>query len=344
MDKHLIPMGARHHILIKKTSDLIVQKMHLRPFIWPLALLLLILLTGCDTGVRPLKIGSNQWPGYEPLYLARDLGLLRTDTVKLVELPSASDVMQYLKDGILDAGMLTLDETLTLLSGGVDVRVVLVMDISNGADAVLSQPSIQTLSDIRGKYVGVERSALGAVMLESLLGAAVLQKQDIHIVNLTVDRQEQAFMNDQVDVVITFEPTRSKLLMAGAKELFSSRQIPGRIIDVLVVRAEAIHEHAEQIHSLTQAYFEAVKYIANNRSDSMQRIAPRLGITPQQLETAYDGLLLPDMETNRSWLTRPGDRLTESARRLLTLMKHWQLLKGSPDVSQLPESRFLESP
>ena len=37
---------------------------------------MVFLLSGCtESPQKPLRIGSNPWPGHEPLYLARDLGL-----------------------------------------------------------------------------------------------------------------------------------------------------------------------------------------------------------------------------------------------------------------------------
>jgi len=45
-----------------------------------------------------------------------------------------------------------------------------------------------------------------------------------------------AFKKRQVDAIVTFEPVKSELLSSGANILFDSHQIPGRIVDVLVVR------------------------------------------------------------------------------------------------------------
>lgn len=308
------------------------------------AMLLVTLLSACGAPEHPLKIGSNQWPGYEPVYLARELGHLDPHQVKLVELLSSSDVMQNLRDGVLDGGMLTLDEVITLLGEGLDLRVVLVMDVSNGADTVLSQPEIKTLDDIRGRRIGVELSALGALMLESLLDAAHLKRNEVKLVNLTVDRQDEAFLLRQIDVLITFEPLRSRLLANGANELFSSRRIPGRIVDVLAVRGDVLGDHGEQLRTLTQAYFLGLKQLREHPKDNLPRIAPRLGMPVKDLKTAYTLMTLPDVKANRDWLAPPGRRLEQSAARLADLMRRWRLIDGAPDIHALADPDFLPQP
>ena len=56
----------------------------------PGAVVLIVLLAcvGCTPDPEPiLRVGTNVWPGYEPLYLARDLGYL-DESIRLVEYSS----------------------------------------------------------------------------------------------------------------------------------------------------------------------------------------------------------------------------------------------------------------
>ncbi len=299
-----------------------------------------LLLTACSEEPA-LRIGSNQWPGYEPVYLARELGDFARSEVRLVELPSATDVMQYLRNGNLDGGMLTLDEALTLMAEGVPLRAVLVLDVSNGADAVLAHPQFKNLSDLKGRRVGVEISALGAVMLESLLEAADLHRDDIEVVPLTVDRQRQAFLDHAVDAVITFEPTLSQLRSLGAVTLFDSSRIPGRIVDVLVLREDILDEQAGHVRALLDGYFQARRYLDEQPATAIGRMAPRVHMNNADFRTALAGIRLPDLDENRQLLGGSSPRLTATAEDLLTLMVEWKLVESTPDVARLADDRFL---
>lgn len=113
----------------------------------------------------PLRAGISPWPGYETLFLARSLGYLESSSIRLVELPSATEVMQALRNESLEIATLTLDETVTMLASGVKLKVVAVMGISSGTDALLAQPQYQSLQDLKGKRIGVENTAAGATVL-----------------------------------------------------------------------------------------------------------------------------------------------------------------------------------
>ena len=70
---------------------------------------LLLSLFGCmgqpDTALR---IGTNVWIGSEPLYLARDLGRLDSDSVQLVEYPSASEVLRAFRNEAIDGMVISV--------------------------------------------------------------------------------------------------------------------------------------------------------------------------------------------------------------------------------------------
>ena len=129
-------------------------------------LVLALTLSACSqTPEPPLRIATNIWPGYEPLYLARSLGYYEKTPIRLVEMTSASETIQAIRNNIIEGAALTLDEVLVLLADDFDLHVILVMDFSHGGDVLLAKPSIETLDELRGKKVAVETSAVGAILL-----------------------------------------------------------------------------------------------------------------------------------------------------------------------------------
>jgi len=170
-------------------------------------------LAGCGAdNPGALRVGTNLWVGYEPLYLARAIGALPGDQVRLVELPATSDVIHALRGHTLEAAALTLDEVLSQVASGVDLRVVLVLDESNGGDVVIGHPGMRGLYDLKGRRIGYENTAVGALMLDAALRAGHLTPADVTLVPVTPDRHVAAFTTGDVDAVVTFEPARSELL------------------------------------------------------------------------------------------------------------------------------------
>lgn len=316
--------------------------MQLRVLLGYFWLMAAMFVAGCNAQPEPvLRVATNVWPGYEPLYLARSLGLYDQSPIRLVEMNSASEVAHALRQGTVEAAALTLDEALTLMQDGVNLRVVLVMDVSNGADVLLARREIASLQALRGKRVGVEEDAVGAVMLDAALDAAGLSGKDIRLVPLTVNEHAAAWREHRVDAVVTFEPVRTQLMREGAHEIFSSSQIPGRIVDVLVVRADLIDQHPATLKTLISGHFAALDHLARQPQDAATRIAPRQAVSPDSVLQQFRLLQLPDVKENRRWLGGPAPSIMKSASDLTSLMLKNRLLQRSVDVSRLAEPALL---
>lgn len=299
-------------------------------------------LNGCDKDRTPLlRVGTNLWPGYAPLYLARSQGLLDTASIRLVELPSATQVMHELRNDNLEAAALTLDETLSLLAEGLDLRVVLVLDFSAGGDVLMAPPGVDSLKALKGRRVGVEGSAVGAIMLDSALQAGGLSIEEVEVVPVTLDRQLVAFRSGEVEAVVTFEPIRTKLLASGALILFDSSRIPGRIVDVLVVREGALSTHEEPLRALIQGHFEALEQLRREPVVAATRMAPRLGLSPDELLAAFAGMELPGLRRNRALFSVSPSPLEETTASLASLMLARGLLAQPISATHLFDGRWL---
>jgi len=235
----------------------------------------------------------------------------------------------------LDVAALTLDESLFLLQYVPDLRVILVMYVSKGADALLATTAIQSLAELKGKRIGVENTAVGAILLDGALHAANLDITDIDFRSITVDDHESAYKNGLIDALVTFEPHKSKLMTLGAINLFDSTQIPGRIVDVLVTRQSVIDKHKEVLKIIIAAHFQAIEYIQQKTDDAALLIAPRLGVQSNEVMMQFDGITLPGLLENQHYLSIKSRVLSVSVDELTALMSKKKLLFKSIDTSQL---------
>lgn len=301
----------------------------------------LVTMTGCEKPQVPLRVGTNIWIGYEPLYLAETKGYYEGSSIRLVAMQNATEVLQAMRAGMLEAAALTLDEALTLRQDGKGIKVVLVMDTSNGADVLMVRPEIKTLRHLKGKRVGVENTAVGAIMLNGALDAAGLSLTDIQLVPLTIDKHEYAYANGDVDALITFEPVLTKLKMTGAHILFDSSRIPDRVVDVLVVTTEAAMQHGQEIRRLVAGHFQSLDYLRRAPLEAAGTMVARQGISAQEIIESYKGLHIPDLAINRRYLTPGQSSLEKNAQQLANLMLENGLLEHSVSVQNLFDARFL---
>ncbi len=291
---------------------------------------------------KPIAIAAHVWLGYEPMFLARNEGWLDTKQANLVETHSATESIQALADGKVDGAALTLDEALKARSMGLPISIIMVFNVSAGADMLLADPSIKNLSDLKGKRIGYEPSSVGAVMLVKVLQIAKLTKQEVQLVAVNVDRHPEAWRNKQVDAVITYEPVATQLLSQGAHKLFDTRQTPNTVVDVLVMRNEVLNRsHAQSIRHLIDAHFRALDHLTRNPHDAAYRMAMHLGLRVQEVLVAYKGLLLPDAANNYRLLAADKPLLLSSANSLATLMVENKLISQPDNLSSLIRDDYL---
>jgi NitT/TauT family transport system substrate-binding protein len=296
---------------------------------------LLLALTGCVRQPESaLRIGTNVWIGSEPLYLARDLGRLDPVAVQLVEYPSASEVLRAYRNQAIDGMVISLDELFGLAVDGFNPKVILIVDVSNGADVVVGRRGMRTMRDLKGKSVAVESSALGAFVLSRALASNGMQASDVNVVHLESNEQPSAFEKGLVDGAVTFDPYRAQFLRAGAKTLFDSTQIPGEIVDLLAVRASAIENQPKAIEALLTGWFGAIEYIKSDPKDAARRMGIRQQTTGEEFLAALQGLHIPSREENLRMLGGAGTapELVGTGRRLMALMVEAKLLRTELDI------------
>ena len=300
------------------------------------------LVTACTPAKRdPLRIAAQPFPGYELIYLARELQFFTENQIKLIETPSASSNLRGLITRSLDGAFLTLDEVLTSRANGVDLRVVALLDESRGADVLIAHNRVKTLKNLKGKTIGVEQTATGAVLLNAALDAAGLTPSDIQTVYIPIENHLSYFSDGKVDAVVTYEPTKSKILSPHTHALFSSASIPGQIIDTIAMRSEIIESKSIEIKLLVESHFKARMAWKSTPEKHAPAMAGRLDLSAKDVPAAFDEIYLTDEQENKQWMTGTPAKLMTHAQYLGELMVRHELLKSPPDLKNLFTPKFL---
>lgn len=308
-------------------------------------LFILLVLAGCgDKPVEPLVFGAITWPGYEPAYVARELDYLDEQHVHLAEFTNTTEVVHALRNGKLHVAGLTLDEALSLRQSVPDLQVFLVADVSNGADVLMARRSIKNLGQLKGKRIGVEKTALGAYFLSLILRAADLSANEVRIVSLPLDEHVEAYRAGLLDAVVAFGLTRSELSRLGAVVLFDSTKVPGKIVDTLVVRAADAEAHKGQMQHLVQAWFRALSVIQSDPARAYPLMARRERVPAAEIDETLRGLVLLDQQQNLLQLSGDPAPLFNTAIEIQRVLKQAGLATGSDDLSLLINSRIVAEP
>jgi NitT/TauT family transport system substrate-binding protein len=309
----------------------------MRSFLIGLALIgSLLSLAACGEKPQPaLRVGVNPWVGYDPLVLARDERLFDTTRVRVVELASSSESMRNLRNGLLDAAALTLDEALRLADEGLDLRIVAVLGESNGADALLADPMLHEPPELAGKRIGVESGAVGALVLGRVLQHAGLEERDITVVALEAARHERALRDGHVDAIVTFEPIRGRLEAAGYRVLFDSRQMPGEIVDVLALRSTVLDARPDDVAETLRAWERGRISLEAAPEATAVMLARGTDLTANQYLDTLEGLTLRGLRDSVALLGGHPPALATGHTRLVAELLRLGLIRREPDWASL---------
>lgn len=312
------------------------------------AAVVLLALAACGEPVLPpLTVGMNPWVGYDPLVLARDRGLADPRRLRVVELPSGSETLRHLRNGLLDAATLTLDEVLRLADSGVEVRIVAMLDASNGGDAVVAAPRISSPAQLKGEFIAVEDSAVGSLLLHRMLKKAGLSRADVKVVNLEVTEHLGALQNARVGAAVTYEPLAGAMAQAGYRRIFDSSEIPGEILDVLVVRKDVLEQRPADVDALLGAWYAGLHVFQLDTPGAAESLAQGTDLSPSDYLAVLGGLLFYSREASERELSGSPPALAAQAHDVVSTLTEVGLLRQPPHWDELidgaPMRRFQAS-
>lgn len=291
----------------------------------------------------PMKVAVGLWPGSETFTIARERGILDDDEVRVIEMTWSSAAMRAFGNRVVDAAVLTLDETLRLRENGHDARIVFPMDISAGADAVVSLGAVGDIRSLKGRRVGVELRTAGMYLLARALEREGLTFDDLKVIPLNLAETESSLIEGEVDAVVTAEPWLSRLREAGAAVLFDSRQTPDQLCRVLVARGEVLEKHEKALTHLIATHMRILGQMTKDLSPvEIETISRREGIPRESFDHALQAMRRPDgQEALRLMEGEDSSSLNAIADRVITFMTANQLLRSPPDRKGWLDSSIL---
>jgi NitT/TauT family transport system substrate-binding protein len=268
--------------------------------VW-LAAAMLLLCTGPLTARAQLKVGVSDWPGWVAWYVAESEGYFKKygADVKLIWFANYSDSISALSTGQLDANSQTWSDTLGPLAKGLPLKVVLVNDNSAGNDAVMVGPGIRSFAELKGHTIALEQFSVSHFVLYTALARNGLTPRDVTVVNLSAGDAAAAFMSGRVDAAVVWNPWVSQIEKSGrGRPLFTSKQMPGLIPDLLVAQAEAIRSKRSDLVGMIKAWFDTLTFIHTHPDQAVRIMAKVVGLDAEQYRVFLPGTRFFDAAAN----------------------------------------------
>ncbi|MFM8935565.1 MAG: ABC transporter substrate-binding protein [Vulcanococcus sp.] len=297
----------------------------------------LALATGCHPFAHRLSVPVSQWPGYEFFPLAHTRNLDRHEGLDL-QLPvyaNPQDIVHAYLRGEVRIAQLTTVEAVDLckrLPKRCPV-VVLVLDESLGGDQVLVHRSLASLAALRGRPVAITPSTLGPFVLSRALARHGLTLGDVDLRPMPLESMPQALANGDVVAAALFPPFSDEAQRrAAVRPLFTSREIPGEIFDVLVVDPDALQRQRQPLIGLLRTWQAAQNAFRQDPRGSIHVMAKREGVSEADFRASLEGLVFLPLERQLP-LFRPDGVLERNLRDLRRVQAQLGLM---PATGPLP--------
>lgn len=223
------------------------------------------------------KICWSIYAGWMPWDYAQQNGIVKKWADKYgidIQFVQVNDyiesVNQYTSGGFDGCTMTNMDALTIPASGGVDSTALIVGDYSNGNDGILVKGA-DSVAALKGKPINLVELSVSHYLLARALDKSGLSEKDVKVVNTSDADLVAAFSTPQVNAIVTWNPLLAEAeKQPNSKLVFSSAQIPGEILDLLVVNTATLKQHPELGKALTGAWYETLKTMSGNSPEAIK--------------------------------------------------------------------------
>ncbi|MGA2868905.1 MAG: ABC transporter substrate-binding protein [Verrucomicrobiota bacterium] len=268
-------------------------------------------------GVRAdtIKIGYSDWPGYTVMEVAKQKGWFKDAglDVDLVWFEYSPSIDAFAA-GKIDADMIVASDAMVTGASGSKSKFVCLVDYSEGSDMIVGAPGINSITDLKGKKVGVELTLVEHMLLLQALKVNGMSQSDVTLVGTSTDKTPQTLASGQVSAIGAWYPIAGQALVQvpGSKKLFTSADAKGLIFDVIAVSPTSYAAHKEDWAKITQIYYKCVDYLMDpaTRDDAIKIMAAKVGADPVEYAKNVPGTHFLTLPEAKACLKKSDDMLS----------------------------------
>ena len=241
-----------------------------------LAVAVLLAVAGTASASWTGKLVWSVYPGWMPVPYADFKGYMKEEAdkagigIEVSELKYAPSVEQFVA-GNFDACVMTNMEAYDWpAAAGIDVTVLLPTDYSDGNDGVIVKKGVDPLKLPRGSHVVMGDGTVSRYLFNKWL-ENIGRPRDYFTIANVIDENliPTTFLEGEHPLCVTWNPHLMNILQdprVNPVPVFTSAEIPGHIMDLLVVKTAVLREHPEFGTALVNALYKAMADMSDRRT------------------------------------------------------------------------------
>lgn len=266
-----------------------------------LAILAVTLLAACGGAPdnpaaqkKEFTIGWSIYAGWMPWPYAQQVGIVKKWAdkygidIKIVQINDYVESVNQYSAGKLDGVTVTNMDALTIPAvGGKDTSAIILGDYSNGNDGIVLKNG-SSLADIKGRSVNLVELSVSHYLLARALETQGMALTDVKTVNTADADMVGAFTSPDVQAMVAWNPQLSEISkQPGAKQVFNSSQIPGEILDLLVVDTATLKANPNLGKALAGIWYDTMALMQRQDEEGKKARAAMAGLagaTPESFD------------------------------------------------------------
>jgi NitT/TauT family transport system substrate-binding protein len=247
--------------------------------------------------------------------------------VQVLQYSSLNDGRRAFERGQVDGIGATLVEVLVAKEQSErQPQIIHVADYSNGGDLIVAQAAIGEVKQLQGKTVAIEPGTLNTFVLARALNRAGLKLDQVKLLSLPQADMLNALQKGEIDAAVSYPPFAIEMLkQSQLKQLFSTREIPGEVLDIIALDAQVIATRKADIQAMLRGLEAAHNYAEAHPEEAFRIMAEREKINPEDFSAAVEndiqllraadqaayfgpqGLILPALQSTQAVLLASGE-------------------------------------
>lgn len=256
-----------------------------------------------------VSIGMVTFPGYAPLFVAKEKGFFEGIDLELKTIESIGDMRAAMISGDINMYAATYD----IYQSTKDVAPIgtgfLIIDESHGADGLATTAEIKSAKDLRGKKVAAEPGFPPYLVLQYLLDKEGMTLKDLDFQDMPTIDASNAFAAGKLAAAGIYEPALSASVNArpGSKVFASSANLSGLVQDLIFADEKLAKNNPEILKSVADGYFKALDFIESNHDEAYTIMAKAYGVSVKEMEEFKSGVTWTSKSENIKLFDKTSD-------------------------------------
>ncbi|MFL5696149.1 MAG: ABC transporter substrate-binding protein, partial [Ktedonobacteraceae bacterium] len=232
-----------------------------------------------------IMVGGLSKQIYLPNELTQRLGYFAAQglDVTLIDEASGQSSENEVLAGQVEAGSGSYNHTIELQAAGKNMEAVVLLNIAPGEAEIVSAKAashIHSVSDLKGKYLGVTELGSGTQTLTTaLLHNAGITPDQVHFVPVGAgDTFIAALQQGKIDAGMTTEPTISRIVSSGVGKVLVDLRSPQSTqaalggpypFICLFMNNSYVSSHQDVVQKLVNAYVKTLKWMHTHTAEQI---------------------------------------------------------------------------